>query len=146
MTGEYACEIVRWRYPEPYSLYDLAPEDFELLLDPDYHYHAALLDGELSGYFCVGRDAQVPGGDYLQEALDLGLGLHPDLVGRGYGLPFVEEIISFTREHHSPERLRLTVATFNRRAIRVYERAGFEWESVFEPASGIEFAQMMRGA
>jgi ribosomal-protein-alanine N-acetyltransferase len=34
--------------------------------------------------------------------------------------------LRFARETYSPPAFRLTVAAFNHRAIRVYERAGFE--------------------
>jgi ribosomal-protein-alanine N-acetyltransferase len=146
MSEEHAREIVQWRYPEPYSVYDAGPEDFEALVDPQNHYHAALRAGELAGYFCAGACARVPGGDYAEEALDVGLGLRPDLVGRGEGFGFVRAVQAFVRAKYAPERFRLTVATFNRRAIRVYERAGFEWERVFETPAGMEFAQMAREA
>ena len=56
----------------------------------------------------------------------VGLGLRPYLTGRGLGLRFVEAGIEFAVERFHPQRLRLAVASFNKRAITVYERAGFE--------------------
>jgi [ribosomal protein S18]-alanine N-acetyltransferase len=52
--------------------------------------------------------------------------MRPDLTGRGLGEEFVHAGLRFARETYSPPAFRLTVASFNRRAISVYERAGFE--------------------
>jgi hypothetical protein len=61
------------------------------------------------------------------------LGMRPDLTGRGLGEEFVHAGLRFARETYSPPAFRLTVATFNQRAIRVYERAGFEIVERFGP-------------
>jgi len=53
------------------------------------------------------------------------LALRPDLTGRRIGLGFVEAGMDFARRTFAPATFRLDVATFNQRAIRVYERAGF---------------------
>jgi [ribosomal protein S18]-alanine N-acetyltransferase len=52
--------------------------------------------------------------------------MRPDLTGRGLGEEFVHAGLRFARETYSPPAFRLTVASFNRHAISVYERAGFE--------------------
>ena len=57
--------------------------------------------------------------------LDIGLGLRPDLTGRGLGHDFVTFGLDFARSAFAPPAFRLLVATFNRRAIRVYEKVGF---------------------
>lgn len=57
--------------------------------------------------------------------LDYGLGLRPDLTGRGLGLEFFRAGLAFARERYEPRRVFLHVAEFNERARRVYERAGF---------------------
>jgi [ribosomal protein S18]-alanine N-acetyltransferase len=47
--------------------------------------------------------------------------------------------LRFALEVYSPPAFRLTVAAFNRRAIRVYERAGFETVETFgAPTLGAE--------
>lgn len=138
-------EIAGWRYEPPYDCYnfDLAPA-----AAPPAGYYAVFDEpGALVGFFCFGVDARVPGGDYGDDALDVGLGLRPDLTGRGLGLTFVEAGLAFARREFVPARFRLTVATFNRRAIQVYERAGFAPERVFRRrGDGAEFLQMSRPA
>jgi ribosomal-protein-alanine N-acetyltransferase len=117
-----ALAIAAWQYEPPYSFYDATadPDDLALLLGEESrkgsHFSAFGEDDELVGFFSFERE----GDDVV-----IGLGLRPDLTGRGLGLAFVEAGIAFARERFKPGRLRLSVATFNQRAIRVYERAGF---------------------
>ena len=123
--------IARWRYPEPYSSYNGDPASIPGLLDPRHDYHAVTSpNGDLVGYFCFGIDATVPLGRrlglYPEDALDIGLGMRPDLTGRGLGLDFVRAGLNFAGEAYGPPAFRLTVTFTNERAIKVYERAGFE--------------------
>ena len=79
--------------------------------------------------------------------LDIGLGMAPELCGTGQGGAFLEEGLKFARERFGARDLRLTVASFNKRAIRVYQRAGFA--AVREAAhkrSGMAFTVMARPA
>ena len=131
ITRSDAEEISGWRYPEPFSSYDGNPSSIPGLLDPRYNYHAVFDDaGELVGYFCFGADATIPEGRkrglYGDDALDVGLGMRPDLTGRGRGLEFVKTGLRFAEEKFLPPAFRLTVAAFNGRAVKVYEAAGFE--------------------
>lgn len=132
ITPDDARAISRWRYGEPYSVYDGDPTSLASLLEPRFLYHSVYDErGELAGYFCFGEDARVSAGRRLgvyerDPALDIGLGMRPDLAGRGLGEEFVRAGLLFAKETYSPPAFRLTVAAFNRRAIRVYERVGFE--------------------
>ena len=75
--------------------------------------------------------------------------MRPDLTGRGLGEEFVHAGLRFAREVYSPPAFRLTVAAFNRRAIRVYERAGFETVETFGAptlGAGKEWLLMRCGA
>jgi hypothetical protein len=83
-----------WRYDAPYDIYNIAPDDVEkemqLLLDPQNAYYTITDEhGHLVAYCCFGPDGQVPGGDYSTAALDIGLGVRPDLTGQGHGLTYV---------------------------------------------------------
>ncbi|HEX2729516.1 MAG TPA: GNAT family protein [Rubrobacteraceae bacterium] len=131
ITRSEAEQISGWRYPEPYSTYDGNPSSIPGLLEPRYNYHSVFDGaGELVGYFCFGADATIPEGRkrglYGNDALDVGLGMRPDLTGQGLGPGFVLAGLEFARERFSPPAFRLTVAAFNRRAIAVYEKVGFD--------------------
>lgn len=81
------------------------------------------------------------------RTIDIGLGLRPDLTGKGLGLAFVEAGLAFARKRFAP---RLFVLSFNKRAIRIYERAGFTRVREFmqlNPVHGeLHFVEMRREA
>ncbi|MEK5236572.1 GNAT family protein [Paenibacillus sp. FSL L8-0470] len=127
-----AREIVKWSYEAPYAMYNLSddPEDIQELLDGSY-YAVISPENELAGFFCYGRNAQVPGGIreglYIgDKVLDIGLGLKPELTGEGKGRDFLESGMEFARRKYGPERFRLSVAAFNKRAIALYNSVGFK--------------------
>jgi len=142
MNEASARAITEWRYQPPYDIYNLqADEDVEeavaYLLDPQnafYTIHGRMVEREgerLLAYCSFGRDAQVSGGDYSQAALDIGLGVRPDLTGQGYGLTFVTAVLDFARRQFSPTAFRVTIAAFNERAQRVWQKAGFRQTHTF---------------
>jgi [ribosomal protein S18]-alanine N-acetyltransferase len=137
MNDEEARAIVSWRYEAPYDFYDMAkdPEGLEELLGtPERRrgYYAVRAGDELVGFFSFGPGGQLPSFDYPDDgSLDVGLGLRPDLTGRGLGLEFLLAGLEFGRRHFAPAGFRLAVATFNERAIQVYERAGFRRVEIF---------------
>jgi ribosomal-protein-alanine N-acetyltransferase len=140
MDEASARAIATWRYEAPYEIYNPAPEgvegEIQAFLDPRNAYHTITDEqGELLAYCCFGRDALVPGGDYGLEALDIGLGVRPDLTGRGRGLEFANAVLDFARRTYAPTTFRVTVAEFNKRALRVWDKAGFQQVQTF-PRSG----------
>lgn len=136
ITATEAREILAWRYGPPYDFYNSHPEELEQdlrgFLDPAMAYSSIRDDnGALAGFCCLGEDAQVPGGDYSEDALDIGMGLRPDLTGRGKGGEVLEAVLAYAREQRRSGRFRVTIAAFNQRARRLCERAGFVEEGEF---------------
>jgi RimJ/RimL family protein N-acetyltransferase len=123
----YAEAIVAstWRYPGPYAIYDSEPSDRQRFLLPEYRYHAVLDGGDLIGYCCFGPDARVPGGSYPDDALDVGAGMRPDLVGRGHGRIFLTAILDFAAITYAPRAFTATVAAFHHRALAACHSVGF---------------------
>ncbi len=131
MTEADAAVIAAWAYPPPYDIYsmDASSGCMEELADGSYY---AVRDGKgtLAGFYCFGASARVPAGDKLHAydesgLMDIGLGMAPSLCGKGFGQSFLNGGLAFGREALSASAFRLTVAAFNKRAIRVYEKAGF---------------------
>ena len=96
------------------------------LIDPQWQFHSIQADNALIAYASFGNDGRVTGGDYTAPATDIGLGLAPALTGRGLGSIVLQAILEFAQTSFQSPAARLTVARFNQRAIRLYERAGFE--------------------
>jgi RimJ/RimL family protein N-acetyltransferase len=136
ITDEEARTVLSWRYPGTPLLNEPDDAEFEedvaALLRPDYNYFAAHAEtGRLIGFCCFGEDAQVPGGDYSLPALDVGLGLHPDLTGRGLSHSFLAKILAFGAATFEPEFFRATIAALNQRSLRLFEGSGFYFLNTF---------------
>jgi RimJ/RimL family protein N-acetyltransferase len=150
MTLEHARLIAAWRYQGPYAAYNFDGDAAELLGTRSPFFAAHDERGELVGFCCFGTTAEI--GDVgpprlftgADRTLSVGLGLRPDLTGQGLGLglAFVRAILDFARESFAPEAFRLFVLTWNHRARRVYERAGFESVRAVTNEQGLEFLEM----
>lgn len=133
LTRASAERIVTWQYPPPYDIYSLADSNpaqlraaLAYLTDPANHfYQMTTAVNELTAFCSFGKDGQVPGGDYRQPALDIGLGVHPDLTGRGWGHLFAATAVAAARRTFQPPALRVTIAAFNQRAQKVWAKIGF---------------------
>ncbi len=116
------------------------------MLRPDYHYYSVWNEAdELIAFRCFGSDARVPGGDYRQEALDMGGGLRPDLTGQGLGAGVITAAFTFAQQKFAPKAFRATVAAFNQRALKVCQKVGYmETQWFVQPKTGREFIILLR--
>ena len=136
-TAETYERLRTWRYPPPYDFYagDVDPAE-----SPERFFGAFDEEGDLVGFFYF---------EPKPPDLDYGLGLRPDLTGRGLGLDFFRAGLAFARERYRPRQVFLHVAEFNERARRVYERAGFRVVSShvrsFERFGDVAFLTMAGG-
>lgn len=141
----YAGEVATWHYEPPYDFYDLAsdPADAVEMRDPSRagHFRAVLADGSdvLDAFWYF---------DWSEDAVEVGIGLRPDLTGRGLGESFLRAQLDYAADAWSPTTFRLFVAAWNERATRLYERLGFreidrETRS-FELVGEHEFVRMER--
>jgi RimJ/RimL family protein N-acetyltransferase len=102
------------------------------LLDPEAGFHAVMAGGTLIGFRSFGPDGQVPGWDYDESALDTGGGLRPELTGQGLGRAVISAGLEFGRARFAPPAFRVTVASFNARALQVVESLGFDQVGTFK--------------
>jgi len=124
MTQEQAEAIAfNWHYDAEYSFYDMEADKEDL---------AEFLDNQKRGesYFVVTKDDDIIGffsfNKIAINTIDIGLGMKPNLIGKGNGLGFLKAGLEFARSNYSPKKITLSVATFNQRAIKVYRKLGFE--------------------
>lgn len=128
--------FTKWRYEPPYEIYHFPhppkPEEIEEWLDPQIAGHGMWNNaGEMVAFCTFGLDGQVSGGDYSAAALDIGMGVRPDHTGRGLGRSVAQSVIDFAQRTFDPPMLRVTIATFNQRAMRVWLGHGFEPKETF---------------
>jgi [ribosomal protein S18]-alanine N-acetyltransferase len=112
-TADDFAERAAWRYGPPYDFYD---DDGRPVKNPERFFSVRDDAGRLVGFFYFERRG---------ASVFYGLGMRPELTGRGLGLEFVRTGIEVARQRYGRRRIVLDVAEFNVRAMRVYERAGF---------------------
>ena len=130
MNHDAAVEILQWTYPRPYDFYngECDEESLNEMLDGSYH---IVQDEEtqLIGFFCIGHSAKVPmgavSGAYSEDLIDIGIGMKPEMTGQGFGSIFFKFILEYIENKFKKVPIRLTVATFNQRAIHLYKKSGF---------------------
>jgi [ribosomal protein S18]-alanine N-acetyltransferase len=123
-----------WRYDPPYDFYN---SDGLPVKNPEWFFAARDDDGALIGFYFF---------ELVGDALFYGFGLRPDLTGRGLGEQFVLAGLEFARPIYGRRRVVLDVAAFNARAIRLYQRIGFDetgrHTEMFDGYGAVEFIDM----
>jgi [ribosomal protein S18]-alanine N-acetyltransferase len=144
--------FIAWRYDKPYDVYNIIVSDEEtenlvgFYTDPATCAYAIDDErGDLLAFCSFGEDAKVSGADYNADALDIGMGVRPDLIGQGLGGSFASAVIDFAQRTFAPQVLRVTVAEFNARAQRVWMKLGFQPVQTFvSTGNGMIFVVMTR--
>ncbi|MVP02551.1 GNAT family N-acetyltransferase [Paenibacillus lutrae] len=142
LTEQDGMEICTWSYPAPYDVYNWPSWD-QLSAGPDEfadsdirnQQYAALENEE--GTLC-GFVQFFP----LTEVIRLGLGLRPDLCGRGTGEAFVQLLITEAQKRRPGQEIDLEVLVRNERAIKTYIRAGFAITDTYERMTPSGMASM----
>jgi ribosomal-protein-alanine N-acetyltransferase len=136
--------MASWRYEGEYAFYNTGL--FPLLLVVPLRRLLASMGVEV--YAVCDKSKDVVGTFSFTrqgDSVEIGLAMRPDFTGRGLGLDFVRAGMDFARQRFAPRTFTLDVATFNRRAITVYTRAGFLPVSTFKRRMRqgiVEFLQM----
>ncbi|SHG18669.1 GNAT family N-acetyltransferase [Ornithinibacillus halophilus] len=130
MTQKHAIEILTWKYEKPYDFYNnVLSGDALLELQNGSYRTVHSPTRELIGFFCFGSSAQVHSKNhkeiYKDNCLDIGIGMKPERTGQGNGHLFFANILQCIEEEFPKSVIRLTVASFNKRAIHLYEKFNF---------------------
>jgi [ribosomal protein S18]-alanine N-acetyltransferase len=121
MTQREAIEIAAWQYEGMYSFYNMGndKDDVEEFMSEETRedsYFSVYNGSELIGFF-----SYYP----METRMCIGLGMKPSLTGEGRGLEYVQAGLAFGYKQFGAVAYALAVATFNKRAIHLYEKAGF---------------------
>ena len=125
MNERYANDIVsNWHYDGVYSFYDMAADEDDLRIFIDTKNWQNITKAVLNE-----NDELVGWASFYTENDEfwLSLGLRPDLTGQGLGEEFVSECVEYAISgyHLIKHTIKLAVALFNQRAIKVYQKTGF---------------------
>ncbi len=126
MTDIDGQAICTWRYPPPYELFHWL--SWETMVETGWEFGDPFIrqeqylavrntdNGQLVGYvqiFPMGR------------TLRIGMGLRPDCCDRGWGTALTKLVVQEALRRQPDAEIDLEVEKWNKRAIRVYEKAGF---------------------
>ena len=147
MNKYYANEIAySWKYDDDYSFYDMTKDEDDL--------KEFLNENSWEGnYFVVINDENELVGFYSFNFEDrimwIGFGLNPELTGRKIGTEFVTAGINYVikKFDYKQNCIMLAVASFNKRAIKVYEKIGFQFvDQYIQKTNGgkFEFIKMKK--
>lgn len=124
MTVGEAVDVANWRYGGDWSVYDLATP--QPILANLSSYCTVTSGNDLIGFCCTGIEARVAGMKADPVILDVGMGMNPQLVGRGNGAPFGKIVLQYLDRRHPGITLRAAVQAWNERSLRLTRRLGFE--------------------
>ena len=124
MDENILMEIISWKYSGPYSVYNM--ESYEELKARD----AGILKPEKSeNYLCFFNENKLIGYTNTIKRpsgeLFLGIGLAPMYCGKGLGEEILRYTIDLAKNKYPNSKITLQVRSWNRRAIKCYEKAGF---------------------
>ncbi len=95
--------------------------------------------GSLYGYVILGQYAQVPGAQYHTSAVDIVVGLRPDLIGQYRGTGLCNIAVAHARARYPEQTLRVSIPTTHESALAIWQRAGFYPEYAFMSHDQVPF-------
>lgn len=126
LTENHVREICNWKYEGEYSVYNLPTYDkvvtqkWGIAIEEKREKQFAAVrsqNGDLYGYIRF-----IENENYVL----VGLGLKPSLCGQGLGSALMELIKKESNRRYGNIIIVLEVRSFNQRAIKCYQRAGFK--------------------
>lgn len=129
-------QICRWKYEGQYAVYDLPP--YEEMRSGKLGFANPSREQNYLAFF--EKEMLVGFVNILEEDREvfIGIGVNPELCGRGYGRRILQHAYRISKERYPDKPLYLEVRTWNKRAVRCYQSAGFQIDGeAFEQTTGI---------
>ena len=121
MTEDEKYVIADWRYSGDYALYNTRP------YEEDRKKGVGFAHPGFIGFSFYDRDALIGFTCLYEEDREImiGIGVAPEYCGCGYGREMLETTCGLSETMFPGKPLYLEVRTWNARAVRCYEKAGF---------------------
>ncbi len=121
MTEDEKYLIADWRYTGDYALYNTRP------YEEDRKKGVSFAHPGFIGFSFYDRDALIGFTCLYEEDREImiGIGVAPEYCCRGYGREMLETTCGLSETMFPGKPLYLEVRTWNARAVRCYEKAGF---------------------
>lgn len=120
-TEEEKILITEWKYEGEYSVYNAEPYEEQKkkgfgFANPQNHFYSFYDEKKLIGFINLYEE---------KTEVFFGIGVKPEECGKGYGSQMTETACKISRRIFPGKPLYLEVRTWNQRAVRCYEKAGF---------------------
>ncbi len=120
-TEEEKILITEWKYEGEYSVYNAEPYEEQKkkgfgFANPQNHFYSFYDEKKLIGFINLYEE---------KTEVFFGIGVKPEECGKGYGSQMTETACKISRGLFPGKPLYLEVRTWNQRAVRCYEKAGF---------------------
>ncbi len=119
-------EISIWDFGKGYEFYNIEEDPYVIETFLNGHYYIVYKNDEIFGFFCDGESARInetyPEDD---DILDVGFALNPHWISQKMGEQLLNIMFQYYHALYDVHIFRLTVASFNVRGIKLYERMGF---------------------
>ncbi len=129
-------EICEWKYGGEYDLYNLPSyEEMKVrrigFMNPrnEKNYYGFWDENTLVGFVNISEE---------EKEVFIGIGVNPNLCGKHYGRRMLLTAYEISKKLYPDKPLYLEVRTWNKRAIKCYEKAGFKIDGeAYEMTTGI---------
>lgn len=129
-------EICSWKYENEYAVYNLP--SYEEMSKAKTGFMNPEREQNYRGFF--DGDILVGFVNILEEPAEIfiGIGVHPEYCGKHYGRRILDEVCRICKEKFPAKPLYLEVRTWNTRAVKCYQSAGFKIDGEpYEKITGI---------
>ena len=141
----FAKEICNeWRYDGEYSVYNVpwdeaVKQNWSIADEAKRNIQfRGVIDenNRLIGFFRMTKDDN--------NDIEIGLGMHPELCGQGFGKEFVKIITDYAHQKFPEHKLYVEVRTFNKRAFSCYNSSGYRLKCQHKKVTALGIIEYFR--
>jgi len=140
----HAKEICGWKYEGEYSIYNypewdkISNDKWGITIEEKRN---SEFNAVIDDYNCLCGYIRLLNKD---EYILLGIGLKPSLCGHGLGSSLMEIVKQRCKKIYPGKKIVLEVRSFNERAIKCYQRAGFTVDHTYKKDTPLGYSEFVR--